>query len=51
MYGYPNNGFNNGYANDGFGYGNRNRSRGFGGYGLPLLGALAGGLLLGDILF
>ena len=48
-YGY---GYGDGYGGRGGGFGGR-RNRGFGGGGgggLPLLGALAGGLLLGDII-
>jgi hypothetical protein len=36
---------------DGYGYGYGPRRRNNGGGALPLLGALAGGLLLGDLLF
>lgn len=40
-YGYGRSGYGNGYGRSG---------GGFGGTGLPLLGGLAGGLLLGDLL-
>ena len=49
MYG-PEYGGGYGYGYGPYGYGGRRR-RNNGGGALPLLGALAGGLLLGDILF
>jgi len=50
-YGYGGYGGYEGYGDYSRGRGCRRRNNGLGGGGLPLLGALAGGLLLGDILF
>lgn len=52
--GYGYSGYDNGYGRSGYGnsYGNGygRSGGGFGGAGLPILGGLAGGLLLGDLL-